>query len=409
MSAFSLAWRYLHARRLLNLLTALTVALGVTLVVASAALSGAGRDSVGRTTGGYQLLVAAKGSPLQAVLSSLFFIDEPTGLVPASVWEKLSVDAGVARSVPLNMGDSHRGFPVVGTTPGYFDLIRDLSGQTPRAEPPRGFERPFEAVLGAVVARQLGLAVGDQFNAAHGMAELPADLARTHDVSPYTVVAVLQPTGLPMDRVIFTTLETTWLLHGLSPPDAAERGHMPAPGVTALLLQGHTYADMQRLAALAGQSDGMQAIFPARIVTRLLGYLNTGEQLLTALCWLLVAAAGMAVAISMLAATIERRRQIATLRALGASPGVVARVVLYEAGLVALTGACLGVVAGRLLAHGLAWIMASRTGLLLEPASMSSGDVTAVLCVVAIGLTASALPAWSACRQDIASHLVPSP
>ncbi|MFX7328972.1 ABC transporter permease, partial [Acinetobacter baumannii] len=127
-----------------------------------------------------------------------FFIDEPTGLVPASVWEKLSVDAGVARSVPLNMGDSHRGFPVVGTTPGYFDLIRDLSGQTPRAEPPRGFERPFEAVLGAVVARQLGLAVGDQFNAAHGMAELPADLARTHDVSPYTVVAVLQPTGLPM-------------------------------------------------------------------------------------------------------------------------------------------------------------------------------------------------------------------
>lgn len=108
MSAFLLAWRYLHARRPLNLLTALTVALGVTLVVASAALSGAGRDSVGRTTDGYQLLVAAKGSPLQAVLSSLFFIDEPTGLVPASVWEKLSVDAGVARSVPLNMGDRDR-------------------------------------------------------------------------------------------------------------------------------------------------------------------------------------------------------------------------------------------------------------------------------------------------------------
>jgi putative ABC transport system permease protein len=111
----------------------------------------------------------------------------------------------------------------------------------------------------------------------------------------------------------------------------------------------------------------------------------------------------------MLAATIERRRQIATLRALGASPGVVARVLLYEAGLVALTGACLGVTAGRLLAHGLAWIMASRTGLLLEPASMSGGDLTAVLGVGVIGLIASALPAWSACRQDIASHLVPSP
>lgn len=424
MSVLMLAWRYLCARLLLNLLTAATVGLGVTLVIAASAVSSSTKTSVMQSAGGYQLLVAAKGSPLQAVMSSLFFIDAPTGNVPIEVYRQLKSDRGVARIVPINMGDSYRGSYIVGTTPDYFALVADMIGRPVRTQPPnRMFQKPFEALLGATVARELGLNVGDRFIALHGFIDVPPDLAVPHETFPYTAVALLEKTNTPADRAIFTTLETAWAIHHQDLPDAWERpwddsgtAHQDrnreqrkkASEITALLVQGNSYLDLLRLSGAISKSPSAQAIFPARIVTRLLDYLKIGESVILGVSWLTTVIAFFAIMISMQAATIDRRRQIATLRALGAGQWVTAKILLLEASFVAAFGAIAGIVAGRGAAYLLASLMERTSGLHLDLLPIAARDVIMVVIAVGLGILAGAIPAYSAYRQDIAENLSPS-
>ena len=424
MSLFVLAWRYLHARLPLNLLTALTVGFGVTLIIAASSVSSSTKTSVMQSAGGYQLLVAAKGSPVQAVMSSLFFIDAPTGNVPIELYRQLRADKGVSRIVPLNMGDSYRGFYIVGTTPDYFALVGDMIGRPIQTRPlSRMFGKPFEAVVGAGVARDLGLKVGDRFIALHGFIDLPADLADPHERLPYTVVALLEKTSTPADKAIFTTVETVWAIHHQDLPDAgekpvaaAETAHQDrgtgqrkrASEITALLVQGSSYMDLLRLSSMIGKSPSAQAIFPARIVTRLVDYLKIGEGVILGVSWLTTIVAFFAIMISMLAATIDRRRQIATLRALGAGQWVIAKIVLLEASLIAMLGAIAGIVAGRGAAYVLAALVERMSGLRLDLRPIASEDILVVLIALALGLLAGAIPAYSAYRQDVAQHLSPS-
>ena len=423
MTVLMLAWRYLRARLPMNLLTALTVGFGVTLIIAASAVSSSTKTSVMQSAGGYQLLVAAKGSPVQAVMSSLFFIDAPTGNVPIGVYRQLRADKGVSRLVPLNLGDSYRGFYIVGTTPEYFALIGEMIGRPVHTRPQnRVFEKPFEAVVGAGVAGDLGLKVGDRFVALHGFIELPADLADPHERLPYTVVALLEKTNTPADKAIFTTVETIWAIHHQDLPDAWETplaaaepahrdrgaGRKKASEITALLVQGKSYMDLLRLSSTISKSPSAQAIFPARVVTRLVDYLKIGESVILGVSWLTTVVAFFAIMISMLAATIDRRRQIATLRALGAGQWVIVKIVLLEASLIATFGAIAGIVAGRGAAYVLASLVERMSGLRLDLRPIAWEDFLMVLIALALGLLAGAVPAYSAYRQDVAQHLSPS-
>lgn len=424
MSVFMLAWRYLRARLLLNLLTAATVGLGVTLVIAVSAVSNSTKTSVMQSAGGYQLLVAAKGSPLQAVMSNLFFVDAPTGNVPIEVYRQLKSDGGVARIVPINMGDSYRGYYIVGTTPDYFALVADMIGRPVRTQPPnRLFAKPFEAVLGASVARDLGLKVGDRFVAVHGFIDVPADLAAPHETLPYTAVALLEKTNTPADKAIFTAVETAWAIHHQNAPDSWEGPLADGGGasqdqatgqwkkaseITALLVQGKSYMDLLRLSGMVGKSPSAQAIFPARMVTRLLEYLKIGESIILSVSWLTTIIAFFAIMISMLGATIDRRRQIATLRALGAGQWVIAKTVLLEASLIATFGAIAGVVAGRGVAYLLASLVQRASGLHVDLQPVASADMVMIGIAVALGILAGTMPAYSAYRQDVARNLTPS-
>lgn len=420
MSAWLLAWRYLAARPLFNLLTALTVALGVTLVIAASTLAGSTKSSVLQSAGGYQLLIAAKGSPLQAVLSTLFFIDAPTGNVPLEAYRRLKADPGVTRLVPFNLGDSYKGFYIVATTPAYLDFVADMTGQPVVTRPAKTlFRFPFEAVVGAAAARQLGLKAGDRFVASHGFIDVPADLADPHDQFPYTVVSVMEPTHTPADRAIFTPLETAWAIHHRTLPEDWARGGQTGPGgdagagrpadeITALLVQGRGYADLTRIAGAFAQHPSAQAIFPARTVTRLLEYLRIGEGVVVGLAWLATAMAFVAIAISMLAATLERRRQIATLRALGAGRGMILRLLLAEALLISAFGSVAGITAGRGAAHLLAWAVERASGFRMELLPLGAGDIIICLSAIALGMLAGAIPAYAACRQDVAQNLAPS-
>lgn len=408
MNTWALAWRYVASRPASNLLTALGVGIGVLLLTATLALTAATRESLQRGAGGYQLLIAAKGSAVQAVLSTLFFMDAPTGNIPVALYRQLQADAGVTRLVPFIFGDSYRGHLIVGTTVDYFALLAD-SGRGPSAADPGRLARPFDAVVGATAARQAGLAVGSRFVASHGLVELPAELATDHADRQYHVTAVLSATGSPADRAIFTALETGWLMHEQEGDHAPAAEASPRGEITALLVQGRSYGDMARIAASLARDTRVQAVVPGREVTRLLQYLRAGEEVVLGLAWLATAVAFFAVMLSMAAAGIDRRRQIATLRALGASRAMLARLLIAESLLIAGAGAALGFVLGRAAAAAIAWHVEGSRGFPLELTGITPGELAAPGAALLLGLVAGAIPAWFTCREDIVPHLSNAP
>jgi len=450
MTPSGLAVRYLVSRPALNLLTALGIAVGVSLVIAVATLSTSAQKSTQEIAGGYQLLVAAKGSPAQSVLSTLFFMEPPTGNIPTEIYDELRADPGAQVIVPFNFGDSYRGHAIVGTTRDYRSVIEAATGRPPVTNPPnRWAEAPFEAVLGATVARQTGLRVGDTFTALHGFVELPKDLSEDHAHSPYTVVSILEPAHTPADKAIFTTLESIWITHAENPhlmsgsvparsdkpphegtdehqheeeathaiheeareADESTRARAaPVRGsrITSLLVHGRSYADVARLVAALGQKESVQAIYPGRVATQIMGYMRTGEAVLLALAWLSIVIACIAVMISLLAASIERRRQIATLRAIGAPRSVIFRVLFIEAGVICILGSVAGAALGRLTARVIAGQIEASSGFNIDLLAIGTTELFTVVAAVCLGLIAGAVPAYLACREDVTKQLAPA-
>lgn len=410
MSVLRVVARYLVARRALNLLTASVVALAVGLVVAVTGIARATKTSVLQGAGGYQLLVAAKGSPLQAVLAAVFFIDAPAGNLPLAVHRELRADPGVTRLVPVNLGDSYRGRYIVGTTPEYFALLAETVGHPVRAVP-QLFAAPFDAVAGAAAARHLGLKPGDSFVGIHGFMELPEDLQKPHAESSYRVVGILEKTGTPADHAIFVSAETAWAVHGLRSPEgwqSAGSGAREANEVTALLVEARSYMDLVRIAATLDRRPDAQAVFPARVVGTLMEAFRVGENIALGLAWLVSVAAFFAVTISMLAAASERRRQLATLRALGAGPGFIVRMLLAESAVLGGIGGAAGLALGRAAGYFLAPWIERTSGLRLELLALDLGDAGIAAAGLLLGLAAGVAPAWSAYRQDVAANLNPA-
>jgi len=412
MTAIWLAMQYVRARPLLNALTALSVATGIALVIATGALTRGAQRSAQETAGGYQLLIAAKGSPVQAVLSTLFFVEAPTGNIPYEIFDRVRADQGITVAVPFSFGDNYRGQFIVATTEDYPKLIELSTGRAPRFAAGRWPTASFEVVVGAAAARTTGLKTGDRFSAAHGFVELPADLARHHDRHAYTVVGVMEPLDTPTDRALFTTLESAWLVHdepdgtALRPGSAGGAATKPRE-ITALLLHGKSYGDVARLSAQLSRRPDVQAVFPGRVATQLLGYLQRGQSVVTAMAWLAAGIATFAVTVSLLAAAIERRRQIAMLRAIGASRSVVFGVLAAEAGLIAGAGAIAGIGLGHALAYIVAAQITRRSGLHLVAAPLDISDFGVAFLAVALGMAAGAIPAYVACRGDVARNLAP--
>lgn len=414
MTSVWLAFNYLRARPLLNSLTALAVALAISIVVATTTLSTAVRQSAADTAGGYQLLLAAKGSQIQAVLSTLFFAEAPTGNIPFEIYERVRADEGIELAVPFNFGDSYKSHLIVGTTSDYLRLLDKDVGKAEHSGLQGAWPgRAFEAILGATVAMRTGLKIGDTFTAAHGFVELPADLADHHEAQSYTVVGILDETGAPADRAIFTTLDTSWLIHD---PDhgpssaqnaAAVTDHADEAGVrqiTAVLVQGRGYGDVARLNAMMAQRGDVQPIFPGRTATQVLSYLQRGQSIVTAIAWLATAIACLGIMISLFAAAVERRRQIATLRAIGASRATVLGVMAIEGVVTAGVGAIIGIGLGWLMAAAIAWQLA-QSGYQLNLGQAGSAEISAVLIAMALGLLAGSIPAFLALREDVAKGL----
>ena len=395
MNLVRLALAGLRDARFSHALNIATLGLGLGTLTLLLLVFGSVTERLLRDAGNIDLVVGAKGSPLQLVLSTVFQVDTPAGNIPLAEAELLATDPLIAHAVPVALGDAAQGFRIVGTTPDYLSLYQAsiADGQV--------WSAPMQAVLGATVARAMRLAPGAQFFGAHGV----SGSGPMHRGMPYTVTGILKPTGRVIDRLILTPVESVWMVH---------EGHHPAVGVdagrevTAVLLQARTPLALIALPYRINRTTPYSAAVPAQEWARLLSLLGFGFAAFHAIGWALVVSAALAMQLALLARLRERRQDWAVLRLLGASRPKVFAIVLVESMVLAGAGGLCGLLFGHLTALLVAMLAPVGSALGVLDAGFRGSEMVIPLIALAIGGVAAGVTILAAYRHDVASDLVTS-
>ena len=449
MNSFLLGVRTVRRRPLPAVLTVLLLALGIATVIVVLLFQRALEDRLGRDARGIDLVVGAKGSGLQLVLSTVFHADVPTGNVRLPELRDIARHPMVAGVIPLSLGDSYGGFRIAGTS---HDYVRHYGG---RLADGRLWERPMEAVMGSRASRETGLRTGESFVGAHGLGGASQLL---HGEHPFEVVGILHATGTVLDRLILTGSESVWMVHAVHgtagttgtmpdarglPEDSGDGASAGEPGarsdrvesvggmvaagtaagagagpgaaqsglpagegeITALLVRFRSPIAALTLPRAINAGTALQAASPAAETARLFLLIGTGLDVFRAFAAILVAASALSLFIALWHAMHEQRYDLAVMRTLGATRGRILRFVLIQGAVLGAGGAVIGV----LLGHTAGWLAAEW----LERArSVSVGTLgwapeegLVVAGAVLIALAAAAVPAVRAWRLDVVTVL----
>ena len=413
----SLAWHSAWNRRFALALVAGSIALSTLLLVGIERIRHEVRDNFAQAVSGTDLIVGARTGPVQLLLYSVFRIGNATNTMRWASAQALAQHRAIAWLVPLALGDSHRGFAVLGTSAEYFVHFRHGERQPLRLADGRAFEGLYEATLGAEVARRLGYRVGQRIVLSHGDG---AFAANDHADKPFTVVGVLAPTGTPVDRTVHISLQAMEAIHAdwmagvplpgqrVSADEAAQRDLTPRT-ITAALVglknRAAVFSVQRDVAAL--RDEPLLAILPGVALDELWEVIGAGERGLLAMSALVsvVSLAGLVAVI--LAGLNERRRELAILRAVGAGPREVLALLALEGALVTAGGVLLGLAIGAIaLAAGGDWVQA-RFGVSLGLAPPTAAEWRWIAAVLAGGWLASLVPGWRAYRLSLADGLSP--
>ena len=396
MKTISLSWCYLWSRPLAASLNLLLLTLGLACITFVLLTSHQISHAFERDLAGIDVVVGAKGSPMQLILSGVFHLDVPTGNVPLAAIKALEKNPQVAKVIPISLGDSFRGFRIVGTS---LDYIKHYNAQLDTATGGALWAKPMQAVIGRQVARQTGLKVGDTFAGSHGL----GGGGESHGQLPYTVVGVLAASGSVLDRLVLTATESVWKVHETATAlDAKDQKILEEDReLTLALIQYRTPLAAVTFPRFVNTTTEMQAAAPALEITRLLSMIGVGTDVFKALGGVLLLTAGLSVFIALWSAVRERRADLALLRMLGAPPRKIAGLLLFEALWLVLMACALGVLAGQGLMALTAWALQAEksilTGAFVWPVELMAVPLLALV----VALAASVLPAWEAYRVSV--------
>jgi len=406
-----LALAYARRRPLATLLNVLLLAIGVATITLVILVTRELDSRLARDAAGIDLVVGAKGSPLQLVLAGVYHADVPPGNIPLAAVASLRANPLVREVIPLALGDTFRGFRIVGTEPA---LVAHYQGVLADG---RLWQAPLEAVLGHEVSRATGLAKGSAFAGSHGLAEGGA----AHEDAKYTVVGVLAPTGGVIDRLVLTGIESVWKVHehhrddddddkgsatkAGGPKQGVAPAASPAREVTLALIKYRTPLAAASLPRAIDAETALQAASPAYESARLLTVFGVGTDVIRAFALLLIGASAVGLFVALTQALDERRYDLAIMRALGASRSKIVAVLGVESLLLSAAGLGLGLA----LAHAIA---ANIGALLPAAASLEGGAWTwrdeewgVAALALGAGIIATLIPAWRAYRLDVAATL----
>ena len=393
MTILAVALKYLRGRLVASMLTAVSIALGVSLVVASVLLARGIKDGFIAGATDYNLVIGAKGSPTQLVLGVIFRMDLATPNIEYTIYRNLQQDPRVETAAPIGVGDAYRGFRYVATNGAYFaafpwrrKTFALAAGKFFADDPPS--EPSYEAVLGAEAAQSTGLQIGDRFYEGEEMAEYPL-----------TVVGILRPTHSADDRAIFFSLPSYWGMNEVA------RGMAVKP-LTAVLIRPKRMSDLPSLNRELNVAPDTQAVLPSAVLLTIFNMMAVAENVLKMILAIVGVIVLLYVFVAMYSATMERRREIATMRALGARRATVFGIVLAESAALSTVGGVGGILAGHAIAY-LAGSLLGQSGLAINPLLFNVFEPAVLLGVMLLGTLAGLLPALLAYRTEVVENLAP--
>jgi putative ABC transport system permease protein len=393
----TLAWRYLWARPLTAGLNLALLGLGVAVMTFLLLVASQIERALTRDLAGIDLVVGAKGSPMQLMLAGVFHLDAPTGNIPAATLGQLRSHALVAAAMPMALGDSIRGFRIVGTEGSYLDWYGA------RIADGRRWGAPMEVVLGHTAAQDLALSIGATVVGSHG---LGAE-GQAHATTPYAVVGRLQRCGCVLDRLVLTAVESVWAVHEHAEAErAASNDANPEPhDLTMVLVRYKTPLAAAMLPRWVQAQAGLQAASPALETARLFRLIGVGLDVLRGFAVLLLAVSTLSVFVALVHAVREREADLAMMRMLGAPPSRLAALVALESLWLAVLGLLGGLLLGHALTEVLGLLLARQRSLSLSGFEWTSDELWCIVLPIALALLAAAIPAWRAKRLEVARLL----
>ncbi|MEM8689547.1 MAG: ABC transporter permease [Pseudomonadota bacterium] len=415
MTVIRLALQSLKNRWLTALLTVLAIAVSVVLLLGVEKVRTGAKASFANTISGTDLIVGARSGGIQLLLYSVFRIGNATNNMTWRSYQQIANRPEVAWAVPLSLGDSHRGFRVLGTTTDYFDHYKYRQTQSLRFAVGKRFDDLFDAVLGADVAAELGYAVDDKIIVAHGIGAI---ITAKHDDKPFRVSGILAKTGTPVDRTVHVSLEAIEAIHidwqdgrpiagGQISQDDVRKMTLRPSAITAAMIGLKSKISTFKLQRYISEyrREPLSAILPGATLYELWALIGTAETALLIVSVMVVITAILGMITMILATLNERRREMAILRSVGAGPGTVVGLLLSEAALLTLAGVVLGILATYGLLFTLRPVIDSLYGLYLDISPPAAKEWLALAAIVAGGVIAGLLPAIRAYRQSLADGM----
>ena len=411
--AFASAWN----RRTTLGLMAISIGLSVMLLLGVEQLRTQARESFSQSISGTDLVVGARTSPIQLMLYAVFRLGDATHNIRWSSYQTLSQHPSVSWSVPISLGDSHRGFAVIGTTTDYFEYFRYADRRLLAFSSGKPFVDIFDAVVGADVAQQLGYQLGDSIILNHGAGGMGLS---DHADKPFRVSGILKRTGLSVDRSVHISLEAIEAIHldwqggapmpGLSIPAEYVRKFDLAPKeITAIFIGLKSRAGVFQMQRYINQykTEPLLAVLPGVALDELWSVVSIVEKSLLAISALVVGVGLSGLVAVVLAGLGERRRELAVLRSVGAGPGVVFMLLAIEGLMVVVAGSLIGLSGLMALSVFATPILETHLGISLATWTLSAESWKLLLIVMATGFLVSLIPGYRAYRISLADGLTP--
>jgi putative ABC transport system permease protein len=407
MNSLLFNYKQIKSRPLSSALHIILFATGITIISLVSLLKDSFENQLDKNAGGIDLVVGAKGSPLQLILSGLYHVDYPTGNIDYAEAMELSKNPLIKQAIPLALGDNYKGFRIVGTNTIYPALYK---GQLKAG---RLWQKDFEVTIGSKVAAKTNLAIGDHFAGIHG---LSAELDHVHEDMLYTVAGIFEETATTLDQLILTNMESVWEIHDDEHEhdehadededgDDHEHEHAEMPKeITTLLIQYQSPMGAITLPRLVNTSTNMQAASPAQEINRLYSLLGIGIQTLTFISGFIILISALSIFISLLSSLKERKYELALIRVMGGSRFQLFSALILEGVSYAVLGYITGFAISRLAMLSLSSYTDHTFNYTLQGWATST-DLYLLGASLLIGILAAIIPAVKAMNTNISKTL----
>lgn len=413
----SLAMRSAWNRKLTLGLTLLSIALSVALLLGVERVRQDAQDSFEQSVSGTDLVIGARTSPVQLMLYAVFHIGEATNNIHWQSYLDIAANPAVAWTIPVSLGDSHHGFPVLGTTADYFEHFHYGEAQPLTFSNGKPFAGLFEAVIGAEVASHLGYRIGDKITLSHGTGDIGLS---EHADKPFTITGILAATGTPVDRTVHVSLGAIEAIHldwqsgakipGVSiPAEYASKFDLTPKEVTAILVGLKNRAAVFKMQRSVNEyhAEPLLAVLPGVALDQLWQVVGVAERALLAVSGMVVVVGLCGLIAVILASLNERRRELAILRSVGARPLDVFLLLSSEGLFITLCGTLLGMTLLFALSAIFAPMIQSHYGLTIVSKFISFDEFGLLGLVTGASLLASLMPGYGAYKLSLADGLTP--